>query len=86
MNVGKVMNLRLFPWIFITFYLIISTKCGKISDDDQPSTTLQLRDSVTFSYSVSNLFLDLIRGTRPPTALIEVFVNVQSGFFEFEKD
>lgn len=42
------------------------------------TTLLQLRESVQFSYSASNWFLDCIRGTSPPSVAFKSFVDVQS--------
>ncbi|CAH8567584.1 unnamed protein product [Schistosoma turkestanicum] len=52
--------------------------CNSDVDDSPTRTTLQLRDSVEFSYSISNYFLDLIRGEKPPTAVFETFVNIHT--------
>lgn len=66
--------------LFLCVSLDIAVCNSEVNDDSSARTTLQLRDSVEFSYSISNSFLDLIRGQKPPTAVFETFVNIQSAF------
>ncbi|CAH8290498.1 unnamed protein product [Schistosoma bovis] len=64
--------------LFLCVSLDIAVCNSEVNDDSSARTTLQLRDSVEFSYSISNSFLDLIRGQKPPTAVFETFVNIQT--------
>ncbi|GAA54798.1 prominin, partial [Clonorchis sinensis] len=63
-------------WNSIVILFPVLLCCG--SSDPSVSTMLQLRDSAEFSYTVTNLFLDLIRGNAPPTVVLEVYTNVMS--------
>lgn len=64
--------------LFLCVSLDIAVCNSEVDDDSSTRTTLQLRDSVEFSYSISNFFLDLIRGKKPPTAVFETLVNIQT--------
>ncbi|CAH8681861.1 unnamed protein product [Schistosoma rodhaini] len=64
--------------LFLCVSLDIAVCNSEVDDDSSTRTTLQLRDSVEFSYSISNFFLDLIRGQKPPTAVLETLVNIQT--------
>ncbi|TPP58898.1 putative Prominin (Prom) protein [Fasciola gigantica] len=62
------------PLSVVLIYILLGLSNGETST----STLLQLRDSVQFSYSLSNLFLDLIRGNNPPSIAFRSYVDVQS--------
>ncbi|KAA3677053.1 prominin 1 [Paragonimus westermani] len=59
-------------WVF----LLLSTS-AVMSETTSP-TILQLKESVGFSYSLTNLFLDLIRGERAITVAFNSYINVMS--------
>ncbi|CAH8874097.1 unnamed protein product [Trichobilharzia szidati] len=64
--------------ILLSFVLALSRCDSELDDDSSIRTMLQLRDSVQFSYSISNMFLDLIRGHKPPTAVFESLIDIQT--------
>ncbi|TGZ59480.1 hypothetical protein CRM22_009047 [Opisthorchis felineus] len=63
-------------WNSVVLLLPVLLCCG--SSDPSVSTMLQLRDSAEFSYTMTNLFLDLIRGNVPPTVVLEVYTNIMT--------
>ncbi|CAH8466370.1 unnamed protein product [Dicrocoelium dendriticum] len=64
-----------FHLLFFTSLIVLT--CPAASDGPT-SHLVQLRDSVSFSYSGANLFLDLLRGNDSPKVVVEVFVNIMS--------
>ncbi|CAL8069294.1 unnamed protein product [Calicophoron daubneyi] len=68
----SILRLRLSA-LFLCAYLI-----SFVRSESSTSTMLQLRESVEFSYCASNVFLDLIRGSKPPTEVFKAYTNIMS--------
>ncbi|KAF5394058.1 Prominin [Paragonimus heterotremus] len=64
--------------LFGSFWIIILMSASAAMSETSSSTMLQLKESVGFSYSATNLFLDLIRGEKAITVAFNSYMDVMS--------
>ncbi|KAF7257893.1 hypothetical protein EG68_04937 [Paragonimus skrjabini miyazakii] len=78
MRFGVLFDIHVMYILFRKLWIILIMSANAAMSETSSSTMLQLKESVGFSYSATNLFLDLIRGERAITVAFNSYMDVMS--------